>query len=249
MQTAIVTGAGSGIGKAIALRLAAEGFDIALIGRRESLLEQAAAEVRALGRRALPIVADVSKHKAVDQMVLQTQREFGRIDALINNAGYAPLLPTADLSVEEWHRIMDTNLSSVFYACRAVFPIMKTQYAEAINAGTPRTQALGGTIISISSMAARDPFPGLGAYGVAKLGVNLLTTVLAREGKPHGIKAMAVAPAGVETAMFRQLMTPEQMPTDKILQPDDVAATVTDCITGSLKHCSGETIYVHQSPA
>ncbi len=252
--TAIVTGAASGIGRAIALALAKSGYAIALVGRTAATLEQAATEIHKLGATALAIPADVSNSDQVDRMIRHAHEKLGRIDVLVNAAGVAPMIPTPDITPAQWHEIIDTNLSSVFYTTRAVWPILRNQHIQFVadhrtrsgDAPIPRNVTTGGCIINISSMAARDPFPGLGAYAVAKSGVNMLTQVTAREGEPFGIRTFAIAPAGVETPMFRELLTPDQVPSDQILRPEDVASLALDFIQGSLRHSSGETLYLQR---
>jgi NAD(P)-dependent dehydrogenase (short-subunit alcohol dehydrogenase family) len=102
-------------------------------------------------------------------------------------------------------------------------------------------------IVNISSLAARDPFPGFAAYGAAKAGLNLLGLSLAREGDPHNIRVHTIAPAAVETAMFRKLMDEAQYGRDKTLDPADIARVVAQCVAGDLRYTSGEVIYVRKS--
>src|SRR5439155_20761089 len=105
--------------------------------------------------------ADVSCLEQVERVVADAMTAYSQIDAVVNNAGYAPVKLIEELTPEDWHRVIDTNLSATFYFCRAVWPIMKQQG--------------GGSIVNMSSMAARDPFTGFAAYGAAKAGINLLT--------------------------------------------------------------------------
>jgi NAD(P)-dependent dehydrogenase (short-subunit alcohol dehydrogenase family) len=226
---AIVTGAGKGIGRACAQMLGSRGYRVALIARTKQDLDDAA---RAIPQH-LVIPSDVSKHHQVERAVQMTIERFGRIDALINAAGIAPILTVEETTIDRWHEVIDTNLSATFYACRAVWPVMKKQQS--------------GTIVNISSAAARDPFAGFTAYGAAKAGVNLLGLSLAREGAPHNIHVHTVAPSAVETEMFRKIATKEQYPTEKTLSPEDVAKVVAGCITGNLQHTSGEVIWIHKS--
>jgi len=230
-QVAIITGAGGGIGRAIAAELDRLGFALALVGRSESTLQETAR----LCKETLAHLADVTDPTSLDGMIAATLQRYGRIDAVINNAGYAPLLRMEQISVEEWKKILDTNLSSVFYLCRAVWPIF-------IKHG-------GGVIVNISSESARDPFIGLGAYGAAKAGVNLLGRALAQEGAQSAIRVHTIAPGAVETEMLRGVVTKEQYPTEKTLTPAEVARVVAQCVAGDLRHTSGEVIYVHKTVA
>lgn len=254
MPIAIITGGGSGIGRATAQKLLSSGYAVVLAGRNVQTLEATAAELKAVGNEIRTFPTDVSKPAEVDQLIQFTLKEFGEIDALVNAAGYAPMIPTPDILPEQWREILDINLSAAFYTSRAVWPIMRRQHEEFVvehrvqfgDKPVDRKINTGGVIVNISSAAARDPFPGLGAYAVAKLGVNMLTQVLAREGEPLGIRVFCVAPSGVETGMFRQLLTPEQVPSEEILRPEDVAAVIDQAINGALLYSSGETVYLHR---
>jgi NAD(P)-dependent dehydrogenase (short-subunit alcohol dehydrogenase family) len=236
-STAIVTGAGTGIGRATALRLAKKGFAIALVGRTAATLEAVAKEIRSLGGESMAVAADVSAWEAVERLVREVVERWGRIDILVNAAGFAPSVPLAELDPKLWHEILNVNLSSTFYTTRAVWPVMQRQHAA--NKST-------GVIVNISSMAAKDPFPGLGAYAVAKIGVNMLTLASAREGDAAGIRVVAIAPGAVETQMLRKLVDEKSLGREQVLDPDDIAAAVVDAVDGSLRYSSGETIYVRR---
>ncbi len=261
MPVAIVTGAGSGIGRAVALRLARMGYALALAGRTQATLDETAALLAARGQdnaggsgATLVVAADVSRSSDADRLVEETLNEYGRVDVVFNGAGYAPMIPTTAVTPDQWRQILDTNLSSVFYVTRAVWPAMERQHFEHVadhRADPPaspgdRNVITGGVIVNVSSAAVRDPFPGLGAYAVAKAGLNMLTQVTAREGEPLGIRVCAVAPSGVETAMFRSLVSREQVPTDDVLFPEDVADVVANVVDGPLRWTSGEVIYMHR---
>ena len=249
MAVAIVTGAGSGIGRAVAGELSRCGHRLVLAGRTSGKLEAVAADLRAKGGEALVVPTDVAQPVLVERLMSVAMDAFGRIDILINNAGYAPLLPVHEMTPEQWRRILDTNLSSVFYATRAVWPIMRGQHDKLLAGGMgtgPSQKATGGVIVNISSEAARDPFPGLGGYAAAKVGVNMLTYVTAREGDGVGIRVYGVAPAAVETGMFRALPGMDKVPGEKILRPEDVAEAVGGCVEGAMRYASGETIYIHR---
>lgn len=227
---AIITGAGRGIGRAIAVTLAKRGYRLVLVSRNEDQLRETA---ELSDRDAMIAAVDVTDLDAIREMVTRVVSQFGRIDALVNNAGNAPALTVEQTSAERWQNVIDTNLSATFFLSQAVWPIFVK-----LNAGV---------IVNISSMAARDPFPGFHAYGAAKAGVNLLTLSMAREGQAYGIRVHAVAPAAVETPLFRTLLTPEQFPTGQALDPADVAAVVAGCIAGDLAYTSGEVIWLHKT--
>jgi 3-oxoacyl-[acyl-carrier protein] reductase len=228
-RVAVVSGAGRGIGRAVAIELSRRGYAVGLIARTESDLRETAKQIE--DSQILP--ADVSKSDSATDAVAECAEKFGRIDALVHCAGVAPILKIEETTDQQWHEIIDTNLSAAFYLARAVWPILKRQQ--------------GGVIVNISSLAARDPFVGFTAYGAAKAGINTLGLSLAREGGPLGISVHTIAPGATETAMFRKLMSREQFSPDKTLDPAAVATVVAQCVTGELKHTSGEVIWVHKT--
>lgn len=230
LPVAILTGAGGGIGRAIAMELSQEGYRLALVGRRRETLEETA---EVLSGESLVLPADVSDAEQIAQTVEDTVNAFGRLDAAIHNAGLAPIRTVEEMTPQEWHAVIDTNLSAAFYLARAAWPTFRKQR--------------DGVIVNISSFSSRDPFPGFAAYGAAKAGVNLLGLALGREGREHGIRVHTIAPAAVETPMFRQIMTTEQFPTEQTLAPEDVARVVAQCVTGDLRHTSGEVIFLQRS--
>ena len=210
-RTALVTGAGRGIGREIALVLAQAGADIAAAARTVSEIEETAADVRKLGRRSIAIPADVSKSSDVDQLVEQALQNFGRIDILVNNAGRLlrqAVAPFPDVIVtnprvtresnsrmsdEEWQSVLDTNLNSVFYCCRAVAPhMMDRRY---------------GKIINVSSNNGTQAFPLVAAYNASKAAANMLTRVLALEWAPYNICVNAIGPGDYHTAMTEATWT------------------------------------------
>ena len=225
---AIITGGARGIGKAIAAELKRSGYDVVMTSRTRAELDVAAREVGGVA-----FAADVTEPSEVDALVADTLRRFGRIDAVVNNAGLAPVISVKEMSIDRWHAVIDTNLSAPFYLSRAVWPTFEKQR--------------GGVIVNVSSMAARDPFPGFAAYGAAKAGLNLFGLALAREGQPINVRVHTVAPGSVETAMFRGIMSAEQWPAEKTLDPAEVARVIASCIHGDLRHTSGEVIYVHKT--
>lgn len=230
LPVAILTGAGGGIGRAIAMELSQEGYRLALVGRRRETLEETA---EVLSGESLVLPADVSDAEQIAQTVEDTVNAFGRLDAAIHNAGLAPVRTVEEMTPQEWRAVIDTNLSAAFYLARAAWPTFRKQR--------------DGVIVNISSFSSRDPFPGFAAYGAAKAGVNLLGLALGREGREHGIRVHTIAPAAVETPMFRQIMTTEQFPTEQTLAPEDVARVVAQCVTGDLRHTSGEVIFLQRS--
>lgn len=226
---AIITGAGRGIGRATALELASRGYRLTLASRNQKEIQAVAEQAKS----AIAVAADVTRLEDVQGLADQTRAAYGRIDAIVNNVGLAPVAKVDELTIEQWHAVIDTNLSSAFYLARAVWSTFKKQR--------------GGCIVNISSMASRDPLPGFLAYGAAKAGLNVLSLMLAREGAEHGIRSYAIAPGAVETGMFRRMVSREKWPAEKTLDPADVARVVAQCIDGDLKYASGEVIFLSRT--
>lgn len=230
---AIITGAGRGIGRAAAVELGRAGYRLALAARNESDLRQTARAAADDAADALVVPTDVANPAQVERLVARAMDRFGRIDALVNVAGLAPVKSVRDMTPAEWRAVIDTNLSAAFYTTRACWPAFERQK--------------GGVVVNVSSMAARDPFAGFAAYGAAKAGLHLFGLAVAREGEPIGVRCHTVAPGAVETAMFRNLATYEQWPTEKTLDPADVARVIVSCVHGHLQYTSGEVIYVRKT--
>jgi len=228
-RIAIVTGAGRGIGRATAVELSARGFQLALVSRSADELSATAGMCKT---KAKPFICDVSDPASVDQMIEAVLNSFGGVNALVHCAGFVVMRAIDALTVEEWRSILDTNLSSVFYLCRRLWPVWRDNG--------------GGVIVNVSSQAARDPFAGLSAYGAAKAGVNLLGLALSREGAKIGVRVHTVAPAATETAMLRSIISKEQVPTENALDPAAVARVIVQCVSGDLDCTSGEVIYVRK---
>ncbi len=209
-KTAIVTGAGRGIGKAIALAYAEAGANVALVARTRPQLEQVAAQITAAGRRALVIAADVTDPAGVAGMVNATLAEFGTIDILVNNAGMARSQPVLEMSLDDWNRTMTTNLTSVFLCSQAVCRHM-----------IERRQ---GKIINISSGSGVRGSPGNAVYSASKAGVIAFTEALAGEVRQFGVQVNVICPGPVNTEMLAQRPhneTPAQNVT--ALEPAEIA--------------------------
>ncbi|HEX77039.1 MAG TPA: SDR family oxidoreductase [Dehalococcoidia bacterium] len=191
-KVALVTGAGRGIGRAVALAFAREGASLALAARTESEIQGVAQEVRALGRRALAIRTDVSDEAEVNRMVARTIAEYGRIDILVNNAGIGgPVGPLAEVSLKDWQRTLDTNLTGEFLCAKAVISQMKEQG--------------GGRIINVSSVLGKRPLPLFGAYSVTKAGIIALTQTLAKELSAYNISVNCLTLTVTDTELARTL--------------------------------------------
>lgn len=228
---AIVTGASRGIGRATARALSSQNWRVALVARSTEHLNEAAAGLT----NAIVIAADIATDSNIaGQIVEQVRAKFGRIDALVNNAGYAPMLSLEQTTDQVWREAIDVNLSATFWLTRSCWPEFKKQG--------------GGVVVNVSSAAARDPFPGFIAYGAAKAAINNLSLSLAREGATDNIRVHAIAPGATETEMFRNLPGMAEFPAESMMSPDDVARIIVQCLTGELAHTSGEVIYLHKSP-
>ncbi len=240
MPVALVSGGGRGIGQAAAWRLASAGYAVAIVSRNIDELRTTAQNIP----HALPIVADVSLPTSATVIINQVKDRWGRLDVLVNAAGVAPQMPIVQMSDADWRAVIDTNLSSVFYMLRAAWPLL--QHSAAHPAGGKAVHNSGGVIVNLSSLAARDPFEGLGAYGAAKAAVNLLGLAAGREGAACGIRVHTLALGAVETTMLRKLLSVKQLPGDKTLSCEQVAEAIYQCINGPLAHSGGEIIYLHQ---
>ncbi|WP_439608488.1 SDR family oxidoreductase [Hydrogenophaga sp.] len=175
-RVALVTGAGSGIGRAVALGLLKDGFHVVLSGRRPEPLAAVADEAKAAGQHAIAIPADVRDEQSVQALFDAIERRFGRLDVLFNNAGVnAPAVPMDELPVERWKDVIDTNVTGVFLCARAAFGLMRRQ--------TPQ----GGRIINNGSISAHAPRPFSSPYTASKHAVLGLTKTIALDGRPYNI--------------------------------------------------------------
>jgi NAD(P)-dependent dehydrogenase (short-subunit alcohol dehydrogenase family) len=190
---ALVTGAGRAIGKGIALRLARDGADVALAGPGPEDLEAAAREVEALGRRALAVVADVSREDQVQALAERVRQAFGRVDVLVNNAGViGPTAPVAQVSRDDWDLVLAVNLTGPFLCSKAVLPGMMARRS--------------GKVINISSVAGKIAYPLRSPYAVSKWGLIGLTLTLAKEVGEYNIQVNAVCPGPVEGERMRRVI-------------------------------------------
>lgn len=240
-KVAMITGGAGGIGSATARLLWNAGYSLVLLGRDAEKLERLGAELGAAHRLKL-FAADLADPEQACQAIEGAFDWKGRVDALIHTAGYAPHLTLGQTTPSDWRDIVDCNLSSAMYLVHSAWPRFAAQHKQA----TEWQDYSGASMVFISSEASRDPFPGLGAYAVSKIGLNMLTKVVAREGLPIELKAFCIAPAATETAMLRGLPYADDIPNTQILAPDDVARTIGDMLHGGLAYSSGETIFVHR---
>ncbi len=220
---AIVTGAGSGIGRATARVLSANGYAVSLVGRNDSSLRDTASQ---LTGPSLVIAADISDAAACEQVISRTETTFRRIDALVNNAGVAPLAPIEDTEPAMIAEVFGVNALGPAYLIHYAWPAFLRQRRSCI--------------VNVSTMGTIDPFPGFFAYAAAKASVNLMVVSCAKEGLKHGIRAFAVAPGAVETTMLRGVLP--DLPVGMALSPDAVAAVIVDCVLGRRNEENGKVI-------
>jgi NAD(P)-dependent dehydrogenase (short-subunit alcohol dehydrogenase family) len=238
-KVAIVTGAGRGIGRAIALALAAHGAHIVI---NDVNLESAGAvadEVRALGTRAFVAQADVTDEDQVQKMVADTIDEFARVDILVNNAGIVQTGPLTEITPQGWDRVMAVNLKGVFLCCKAVFPVMMARRS--------------GKIINISSVAGKmgGGLLGNSCYAASKGGVIAFTKGIAKEGGPYNINVNAITPALTDTDMTSGLSLKQRdaiihaIPLGRAGKPDDIASAVCFLASDYAAFITGEIMDVN----
>jgi NAD(P)-dependent dehydrogenase (short-subunit alcohol dehydrogenase family) len=213
-QVAIVTGGGTGIGRAVALAVAKAGVKVVVCGRRLASLEQTVQDINLLGEEAMAIQADVAQETAVRQVVDRTVEQFGGVNILVNNAGISGGDNIHQHDVENWDQIMAVNLRGPFLFSRYVLPLMRAQRS--------------GHIINISSESGLEYYQGNGAYGVAKHALNALGEFIQRENQDHHIRVDTVCPGMVITEMTQNS---PGLNHDKSLQGEDIAELVLWLLT------------------
>jgi NADP-dependent 3-hydroxy acid dehydrogenase YdfG len=214
-QVAIVTGAGRGIGRAVARALADEGASVVLASRTRRELADVAAAIRERGGRALAIPTDVASSEAVDALVEQSVAELGRVDLLVAAAGVASFGPLAGTKPSDWEGMLAVNLRGAMLCCRAVLPPMLRQRR--------------GTIITIGSVAAWRPIPGCAVYAASKAGIAAFSRVLAEELRGEGVRVGVIAAGAVDTPLWDAI--PNGPDRGRMLRPEDVARAVVSMAT------------------
>ena len=205
-KVAIVTGGSRGIGFAVARALLAQGAAVAIAGTTQSHLDAAARELPGV----TAIRADVRKHSEVEALFADVVSRLGGVDIVINNAGVGTFKPVADTTVDEWHRVIDTNLSGVFYCCHAALPLLRARG--------------GGWIINVSSLASKNPFVNGAAYCASKAALNAFSEALMQEVRYDGVRVAYVLPGSVNTGFGGLSNTKSEW----ALAPEDVAEVITD---------------------
>jgi 3-oxoacyl-[acyl-carrier protein] reductase len=213
-QVAVVTGAGRGIGAAIAASLAALGAHVILCGRTLELLKSTSSKINQQGGNSTAMACDVADLRSVEAVANQVEESFHRVDILVNNAGIGVFgTPLHQLSPEDWDRMMNTNLRGVYYCIRSFAPLM--------------IRARSGHIINISSLAGKNTVPNGAAYSASKWGLNGLTYTVAEELRSHNIRVSVVCPGSVHTDFSPHA----GKNADKMLQASDVAHAVEMLVT------------------
>ncbi len=241
-KVAIVTGAGRGIGKGIALCLADAGANVVCVDMTVDRTAETVKAVEQMGRRALALACDVRESEQVDRMVLEAQEGFGRIDALVNNAGGTIFRPSLQMSAHAWESVLRENLVSTFLCCQAVARVMLEQRS--------------GSIVNISTRDSILPSVNMAAYAAAKAGVNSLTKTLAWELAPY-VRVNAILPGLVLTESSDQALGPMKekiiagTPLKRMGTPEDIglavlflASSASDWITGRLFEVDGGIEFV-----
>jgi NAD(P)-dependent dehydrogenase (short-subunit alcohol dehydrogenase family) len=238
-RVALVTGSGQGIGRAIAMALAAEGANIAVVDINAETAAKTAVELQQMGVKAESYIVDITDYSAVEKAVAEIVAAFGRIDILVNNAGISKPAPIQNMSVESWKQVMDVNLNGVFYCSKAVFPYMMNQKY--------------GRILSIASFAGKRGtlYGDNVSYSTSKTAVMGFTVALAFEGARYGITVNAVAPGAVETDLMK-LHTEERRKAiadfhllKRMGKPEEVAALITYLASDQAAFITGETVDIN----
>ena len=248
-KVAVVTGGGKGIGRAISLAFAKEGADVVIAARTETALEETAQEINKMGGHALPFVADISREDQVNELVSSTVRNLGKIDILVNNAGIAgPTVPTVDLCIEDWNRVIAVNLTGAYLCSKAVLKYM--------------IKSKSGNIINIGSMAGTKGLWRRSPYVVSKWGILGLTKTLALEVGIYGVRVNAICPGLVEGKRLDDVFSErakvmgispdlirkraiDDTPLRRFVKPGEIARTAIFLVSSNSDGITGQIICVN----
>jgi len=211
-KTAIVTGASRGIGKAIALALARKKMRLALLARSTHQLQEVVDEIHAVGGEAIAVPCDLMNSDAVETSLKKVFAHFDTLDVLISNAGIFLEKPITEIEIEEWDRVLRTNLTATFLICQGAFLKMKEQKC--------------GRIIAIASSASTQGFIHQAAYCASKHGLLGFTRCLSIEAKPHNVHVHTICPGGVRTDLLKDTYMGERVSQSAIIEPDNIADLV-----------------------
>lgn len=245
-RVALVTGAGQGIGEAVARALTRGGAGVAVVDRDSERAEAVAADLRSTGRQARDYTADVRDGEAVDAVVKRVERDLGPIEILVNVAGVLRVGPVVDCTDEDWETVFSVNTSGVFHACRAVARRM--------------VERRSGAIVTVGSNATGVPRMHMAAYAASKAATTLFTKCLGLELAEHGIRCNVVCPGSTDTEMQRSLWQDENddraviggapetfkvgIPLGRIAQPSDIADAVLFLVSNQARHITMHDLYV-----
>lgn len=239
-KVAVVTGGSGGAGKAISVGLALYGADVVVTSRTLSTLEETAAEVEKVGKKALPISCDVVDQESVNQMMSRTVKEFGKVDILVTAAGIALRDPAEEMPIENWQKVMDANVKGTYLCCQAAA-------REMIKKGD------GGKIVTVGSIRGLHGHPaGYSAYGTSKGAVHLLTKQLAIEWAKHNIHVNCIAPCIFWTPLTEPILKDEAMynvfmqriPIGRPAEPEDLVGGVVYLVSNASAMVTGHVLYI-----
>lgn len=238
-KSGIITGGGSGIGKAIAKGLVQAGAEVAIVGRNKEKLEKASEEIRKLGGPVIPIQADLSRMEDIKELVDRTVKEFGKIDFLINNAGAIRRTPSEDYTEKDWDDVLNVNLKGPFFLAQAVARVMISQKRK-------------GKIINTSSLIAVQGGKRVPAYAASKGGLNQVTKTMANDWAKYNILVNAIGPGWVKTEFTEALQHDQEryaeiigrIPLGRWADPEDLAGTAIFLASDASDYITGQTIFV-----
>jgi 3-oxoacyl-[acyl-carrier protein] reductase len=237
VRVALVTGGSRGIGRAIALNLAERGYSLAINYLSNSwAAEDVVKQIRNIGGNSVSLQGDVSNFADAEEVIKKAKSEFNRIDVLINNVGPFLYKTIFDTTIQEWHQIMNSDLNSVFYCCRAVVPVMREQkYGVIVNIGAPNAERTQG-------------YTRICTYAVAKTGVVVFSKSLAKEEAQNGIRVNVVNPGFIETESYTQDMKkemPQNVPLKRLGKPEEIANAVAFLVSDEASYITGSVLNVH----
>jgi len=239
-RVAIISGAGKGIGRSIALGLARNGANVVLCSRTMAELERVAKEVRRLGQKALPVAIDLAQISQLDRLVKETLKAFKHIDILVNNAGALFVRPALEVDEKSWDAVMDVNVKGAFFLCQKVGQIMVRQGS-------------GGSIINVTSEVVRRAEVNLGAYCPSKAALHGVTKILAKEWGKYNIRVNSLAPCFVNTVLNEPLFALQEefykpklrgVPLGRHSEPEDLVGGAVFLASDASRYVSGTTLLV-----